>query len=304
MQQITVIIPTRDTPLHLLRRAVASVRQGGVAEIIVVDDGSERALTQEAVSPRATIVTHPTGKGLYRARLTGIRNARSAYCLFLDADDYLAPHAVERVLATASSTGADIVQMAVCNRLTRFNLPIARNRRRYDAARFKEATLGNAEAFPVQAWGKLYATEFLKSCSFPDYEAFWGEDRVFNATVACRQPKVAVNLKAVYNYCWHHSPTKKSAAADISEYAACYTARLALPGAEACAEQLRRELATLIVDEIERRSAAGVLDISGLKAELAREPWNSLGLPSVEEIAEKGKMSLSRRLKAMLRRFL
>lgn len=82
-------------------------------ECIVVDDASTDNSRQIAEQfcrehpERFRLITHEKNKGLVAARNTGIENSRGKYFIFIDADDMLAPNAVE-VLAYWLDTRRDL----------------------------------------------------------------------------------------------------------------------------------------------------------------------------------------------------
>jgi glycosyltransferase involved in cell wall biosynthesis len=106
----TVIIPTRDRPDWLPRSLLSALGQHGTeAEIIIVDDGSTRPvserLTREAHS-RVRVLRNPSSLGVARARNRGIDEAGGEWIAFLDDDDVWAPDKLSRDLAAARE-GAD-----------------------------------------------------------------------------------------------------------------------------------------------------------------------------------------------------
>jgi glycosyltransferase involved in cell wall biosynthesis len=66
----------------------------GEMEVIVVDDGSDRAFelpADLAADPRVRVLRHPENRGAGRSRDTGIAAARGDWIAFLDSDDYWLP---------------------------------------------------------------------------------------------------------------------------------------------------------------------------------------------------------------------
>lgn len=91
-----------------------------LAEIIVVDDGSEdgtfaEARQAEAADPRLRVLSHPANQGKGQALGSGWRAARAAYLLFLDADlTNLTPAHVRALLAPVLSGQADMAIGQFC----------------------------------------------------------------------------------------------------------------------------------------------------------------------------------------------
>lgn len=82
-------------------------------ELIMVDDGSTDSsgamCDQYAAADRRITVIHKANGGLISARKAAIKIARAEFCIFLDSDDFLAPHCVEMVLQALRESDADIV---------------------------------------------------------------------------------------------------------------------------------------------------------------------------------------------------
>ncbi|BAU66477.1 putative glycosyl transferase [Stanieria sp. NIES-3757] len=96
--QVSVIIPTYNCSRYL-KKAIASVLDQTYTdyELIVVDDGSTDN-TQEIVQPlrdRIRYTSFQHNQGISVARNRGIEIARGNLITFLDADNWLLPHALE-----------------------------------------------------------------------------------------------------------------------------------------------------------------------------------------------------------------
>ena len=82
-------------------------------ELLLVDDGStdsSGAVCDEYAARDARIrVFHQANAGQLSARVTGLKQRRGEYCVFLDADDTLVPHALETLRRAVDASGADCV---------------------------------------------------------------------------------------------------------------------------------------------------------------------------------------------------
>jgi CDP-glycerol glycerophosphotransferase len=102
---------------HRVGRAIASAlsQPGPALEVVVVDDGSTDGtadVAQEwaARDDRVRVVRRPTNSGGCGApRNDGLDAATGRYAMFLDSDDELESGAVERLVAAADRSGADVV---------------------------------------------------------------------------------------------------------------------------------------------------------------------------------------------------
>ncbi|MGY1631541.1 glycosyltransferase [Geodermatophilus sp. SYSU D01186] len=96
-EPVTVsVVVTTYQHAHFLGAALASVaaQTRSVDEVIVVDDGSTDDPASVVAQWAGTIFIRQDNQGLAAARNTGLHAARSAFVLFLDADDLLTPVAV------------------------------------------------------------------------------------------------------------------------------------------------------------------------------------------------------------------
>ena len=105
---VAVVIASRDHG-PLITEAIASVHAQSrpVDELIVIDDGSQDDTTAivRMAAPSARVVRQPPS-GASSARNLGASMARSSHVLFLDADDRLAPLAIEQLVATLQDAAA------------------------------------------------------------------------------------------------------------------------------------------------------------------------------------------------------
>lgn len=93
---VSVIIPCYNQA-HFLRDAVESLLQQNYSplEIIVVDDGSTDATSQVAKEYENVVYAYQYNQGLSAARNTGTTLSNGKYLIFLDADDWLLPNAIQ-----------------------------------------------------------------------------------------------------------------------------------------------------------------------------------------------------------------
>lgn len=111
---ISVVVPVYNVEAYL-RECVDSVlnQTMGDFEVILVDDGatdSSGSICDEygRQDPRIQVI-HQTNGGLSAARNTGLDAAKGDYVYFLDSDDYIVPHALEKLCHIAKKEGADVV---------------------------------------------------------------------------------------------------------------------------------------------------------------------------------------------------
>jgi CDP-glycerol glycerophosphotransferase len=114
MPRISVVVPFHNNA-DVLGDCLASIAAQSLTdlEVITVDDGSQDdgaavATAQAATDPRFTVIQVDAGGPGY-ARNQGVRRARGEYLSFVDGDDVLPPHALERLLGSLEASGSDFV---------------------------------------------------------------------------------------------------------------------------------------------------------------------------------------------------
>ena len=111
---ISIIVPVYRTEAWL-EKCVCSVlaQTDGNWELILVDDGSPDGsgalcdrLSEEDVRIRTV---HQENAGVSAARNRGLEEARGAYAVFLDSDDWVDADYLERLRAWQKESGAELV---------------------------------------------------------------------------------------------------------------------------------------------------------------------------------------------------
>lgn len=115
---VSVIVAAYNA-MPYVTRSISSVAEQttgrDVLEVIAVDDGSTDGTGEELerlsrLYPGLVRVLHQENSGGPSApRNVGLDHARGEFVFFLDADDYLGPEALERMVAMARQNGTDIV---------------------------------------------------------------------------------------------------------------------------------------------------------------------------------------------------
>jgi GT2 family glycosyltransferase len=96
--EVSVIIPVFNAALFLESAVKSALREPQVSEVILIEDGSKDrspALCKELEQKNRKVrfLKHPGGKnrGVSASRNLGIKQAKSEFICFLDADDYFLP---------------------------------------------------------------------------------------------------------------------------------------------------------------------------------------------------------------------
>lgn len=114
--RLSVIIPMYNCA-PVIERCLDSLEVPAEAEVLVVDDGStdngrEVVLRYAEAHPYVRLLRKENG-GVSSARNTGIESAQGKYLMFVDADDYLAPGGLERLLELAEKEDVDVLKYRI-----------------------------------------------------------------------------------------------------------------------------------------------------------------------------------------------
>lgn len=174
-------------------------------EVILVDDGSPDNCPQicdEYVKKDIRVkVIHQKNGGAAAARNTGLDNADGEYISFIDADDWLEPNMLEKLVGIAEQNQADIVKCG-------FN-DVSANK--IDICTFKEQKTYTCQqqgdllkrgchggilwsAF----WNGIYRKDIIGNSRIPT--GFINEDNYFNPMMVYNAQKVIVIPDVLYNY--------------------------------------------------------------------------------------------------------
>lgn len=310
---VSVVIPAYNKE-NTIRQAIDSIfRQSYHSlEVIVIEDNStDRTLSHcKRYFNDITLVCHDDNEGLYSSRIEAIDYAQGDFITFVDADDWLEPNAIFRSMVTALDRKADIVQMKMNRRLSKWNLPFPINNK-YDKKRAIEGCLYDPKLFPVSCCGKLYRRDLLMNAEYIDFDGFWGEDRIFNIAAYNQKPKIEVNLDAVYNYRWGGESVNCFKEDVINDYVGVYETKKIWAkqnGYDHYIPQMEQELRNLLFYYIRHMIDSEMYTrdeiITFLGYELSNTPWIEFrDLPSPEKIYTKCYNSLARKFKKKLRSY-
>ena len=107
-EKISVVLPTYNTPVPLLREAVDSILNQTFRdfEFIIVDDGSTNesvAYLEGLTDPRVRLIRNESNIGITKSLNIGFRAAQGKYIARMDADDFSVPERFEKQLAFMES---------------------------------------------------------------------------------------------------------------------------------------------------------------------------------------------------------
>jgi glycosyltransferase involved in cell wall biosynthesis len=212
---VSIIIPSYNCSEYLPAALDSALRQTlPDLEIIVVDDGSTDQ-TLDVVrpylnEPRVRYIRQ-TNQGLPAARNAGVRASAAEYIAFLDADDELAPSALERLEYELTSGGAswcitDIFKVTNGNReIRRTNLPTG------------DAFYGILDCdFPCRAM--FFRRSALVDVGMYDESMRYREDWELNIRMCEGRKQFAYVSEPLYLYTWREGSITTSKKAQMLQY--------------------------------------------------------------------------------------
>ena len=213
--RISVVIATYrpgDAFERVVRSLDAQTLPPDQFEVIAIDDGSPDDTfdrLRRVAGSRTNFRVHRIENSGWpsRPRNIGTSMARAPYVLFMDHDDSLFPHALERLADYAEQTGADVVSPKESKTSdVWWGAPALVDGNIDDAA----AQGGINRMLPMVPH-KLYRREFLlgRGVAFPEGRRLLWEDIYVNVEAYAKAERVAV-LADTPAYLWHSSPTNNS----------------------------------------------------------------------------------------------
>lgn len=231
---ISVIMPFYNSEKHILRALNSIKNQSDIRmELICIDDGStdnSAMIVKKYMEdhPWVRLISHDANKGLYLARLTGIKNAKSKYIGFLDSDDYVSPYYYENLFTSAKKEKADIAVGEVVN-VKAQNVSYIQTRCKefpylneddpyvLKACSHENRELGTEDIYSLYwaqqgrcyhwhvVWNKIYKYSIIKNCieglSEQNVHLVMLEDFIFSSIVLARVKNYSQVKDAYYYYC-------------------------------------------------------------------------------------------------------
>lgn len=182
--KVTVVVPVYKTETSLIDKCIESLLNQSYKniEIQLIDDGNPEELASYVRKWADThdnifCIRHEQNKGLFQARLTGVRQSSSDYIMFVDSDDSVTVDWVRLLVKKAGETNADIVMgRTICtdengwNYIYNRNYALNTNKDWNNTEILKNLMEDEGMNFSLHTvWNKLYSRELWnKAMSFYD----------------------------------------------------------------------------------------------------------------------------------------
>lgn len=222
---ITVIVPIYNGQEYLERCVTSILNQSyQKLELLLIDGGSTdrtaelcRSLAEKQEKIR--FLEEKENKGVSYSRNHGLREAAGEYITFVDADDWLMPDCLERLMTDLEQTGAQIAGCAFrsCTREDAQQIQKKQEDRQGQrrASQEKEPVYDRCVISggdflregilkgDTRCWSKLYRAESIRGCFFrEDYTI--GEDMLFLRDAAMRAERISSS--SYEGYCYYRNP--------------------------------------------------------------------------------------------------
>ena len=193
MPKVSVIVPIYGVEAYIGQCARSLMAQSySDVEFIFVNDGtpdrSMEVLSENLDLSRQVKIINKENAGLPQARLTGILAAEGEYILHLDSDDWIEPLAVEKLVAAAEESGADLIyydfwkEYGNRSKLDHERLYTVKNKDLWMRRLYHDAAYG-------YVWSKFARRELYDGIFAPKYNMH--EDIVFSTQLIFRAGSIA-----------------------------------------------------------------------------------------------------------------
>lgn len=229
---LTFIVPVYKIKEAFLRRCIESLvsQKSQISyDIILIDDGSPdncgHICDEYAEKISKIKVIHQSNQGVSEARNSGMREVKTKWFTFVDADDWIDSDYIESIAQILDNPdfNAEIIMFDYSRQFVSHENPESLNRQEgmlatsdidkcRNAIFYKLMQNGKINPYTVIAiWNKIYNTEFINNNKITFLkEARKGQDRIFNAEVFCLVKNAYyLNKKLYYYRCWGESRTNR-----------------------------------------------------------------------------------------------
>lgn len=223
--KVSIIIPVYNVEKYLDRCIQSILNQTYKdLEVILVDDGSPDSCPQICDTFETKYenirVVHKENGGLSSARLAGFKLAKGEYILFIDSDDYISKHMVEKLVSAIESKQADL---AMCSYNIEHNGKKQEILLPYSCDTISGKTdiqnqyilplIGNSRQginIPGFLCIRLFRKSLIREDFFGSERIYYKEDHVFDLLYADYINKIALVNEPLYFYCFNDQSLSNS----------------------------------------------------------------------------------------------
>ena len=209
VKQLSIIVPVYNAE-KWLRRCVDSLLNQDLLreeyEIILVDDGSKDASSQicdeyaAAYSGLVRVIHQPNG-GVSMARNAALDAAVGEYVMFVDADDYIEPNCLHKIVGQAYKSNAEVLfykHKVVTEQSERIDNSVPTGITVKDFCTGEYYMLNNGDTGSI--WRSLYSRDVIESIKLRFYPNITHQDVLFNFQILPFVERIAFCDVVVYDY--------------------------------------------------------------------------------------------------------
>ena len=208
MKQVSIIVPVYKVEKYIGQCARSVLGQSYPSiQFIFVDDATpdrsiellEALIDKEysGLKDRITIIRKPVNEGLPQARKTGVHAATGDFIMHVDSDDWIEPDAVQKLVAKAEETGADVVYFFAWKEFEDGRSRVITDKEFATSQDFADAVLVH-DAHPSVVLKFWKRSLFTPEIFFPRYGQ--AEDMVQSLQLLDRAAKVVRLPEPLYHY--------------------------------------------------------------------------------------------------------
>lgn len=201
-----------------ISKCISSIREQNIPsdhyEIIVINDGSTDNSIKIAEDCLKDIEHHTLltqeNQGQASARNKGIALANGKYLMFVDADDWLLPNTIKKLLVCAEKNKTEIT-FSACRIVSKNGeYHFSNDFPHYEIITEGVYALLNDLIIIGSVWGQLYEKQFLKSNNICFASGIKHEDVFFSILCTIRAKRIISVDLCTYVYCWNEGSTDRS----------------------------------------------------------------------------------------------
>ena len=201
-----------------ISKCISSIREQNIPsdqyEIIVINDGSTDNSIKIAEDCLKDIEHHTLltqeNQGQASARNKGIALANGKYLMFVDADDWLLPNTIKKLLVCAEKNKTEITFSACRIMSKNGEYHFSNDFPHYEIITEGVYALLNDLIIIGSVWGQLYEKQFLKSNNICFASGIKHEDVFFSILCTIRAKRIISIDLCTYVYCWNEGSTDRS----------------------------------------------------------------------------------------------
>lgn len=205
MVALSIIIPVYNVEKYVSKciESILDYPRNDIEVIAVIDgstDNSKGIIEEYAIKDKRLKVIYQNNKGVSSARNNGIHNAMGKYIMFVDADDWIEPKVLLKIIDKLNDDEGDLILVDYKNVDKKKVLNVELNLSK-DVQNYQIYELLISGSKMNYCWGKIYSTEILRKYNILFRENIKvGEDVIFVIDYIEKSQVIKYFNELLYNY--------------------------------------------------------------------------------------------------------